>query len=47
MVRYDLAVVITFDVLRKELAAQAAQQVEAVAKLTDEKIQQAQKNTID
>ena len=47
MVRYDPAAVVTFDLLRKELAQQAAQQAEAVAKLMDEKIQLAQKNTIN
>ena len=46
MVRYDPAAVVTFDVLRKELAQQAAQQAEAVAKLMDKKIQLAQNTTM-
>ena len=47
MVRYDPSEVVTFDVLRRELAQQAAQQAEVVAKLMDEKIQLAQKNTME
>ena len=38
---------VTIDVLRRELAQQAAQQAEVVAKLMDEKIQVAQKNTME
>ena len=47
MVRYDPTAAVTFDVLRRELAQQAAQQTEAVTKLMDEKIQLSQKNTLE
>ena len=47
MVRYDPAAVVTLDMLRKEMAQQAAQQAEAVAKLMDEKIQISQKVTME
>ena len=47
MVRYDPTAVVTFEELRRELAHQAAQQTEAVAKLMDEKIQLSQKNTLE
>ena len=47
MVRYDPTAAVTFDVLRRELAQQAAQQTEAVTKLMDEKIQLSQKHTLE
>ena len=47
MVRYDPSAVVSFDVLRRELAQQAAQLDEVVPKLIYEKLQLAQKNTIE